>query len=82
MLALLLAGAPAAHAGDLLVLDSEQATISGDQNYGFVYVDGELRLTGDTTITAGSIYLGPNAGAAHVLRRGRRATAAAPPGAR
>jgi hypothetical protein len=56
-----LALAPAAHAGDLLILDSEQATVSGNQNYGFVYVDGELRLTGDTTITAGSIYLGPNA---------------------
>ena len=56
-----LAGAPAAHAADLLVLDSEQATISGMQTYGFVYVDGELRLTGDTTIKAASIYLGPNA---------------------
>ncbi len=57
----LLACAPAAHAADLLVLDSEQATISGNQNYGFVYVDGELRLTGDTTISAASIYFGPNA---------------------
>ncbi len=57
----LLACAPAAHAADLLVLDSEQATISGSQDYGFVYVDGELRLTGDTTITAASIYFGPNA---------------------
>ncbi len=62
VLALLLACAPAAHAADLLILDSEQATISGTQNYGFVYVDGELRLTGDTTINAGSIYFGPNAG--------------------
>lgn len=60
-LALTLAAAPLAHAGDLLVLDSEQATISGAQNFGFVYVDGELRLTGDTTISAASIYLGPNA---------------------
>ena len=57
----LLAAAPAAHAADLLLLDSEQATISGSQNYGFVYVDGELRLTGDTTINAASIYFGPNA---------------------
>lgn len=59
--AALLATAPAAHAADLLLLDSEQATISGNQSYGFVYVDGELRLTGDTTISAASIYLGPNA---------------------
>lgn len=57
----LAATAPAAHAGDLLLLDSEQATISGTQSYGFVYVDGELRLSGDTTILAGSIYFGPNA---------------------
>ncbi len=58
----LLAAAPAAHAADLLLLDGEQASISGDVNYGFVYVDGELRLTGDTSITAGSIYFGPNSG--------------------
>ena len=60
-LAVSLAAAPLARAGDLLVLDSEQATISGGQSFGFVYVDGELRLTGDTTITAASIYFGPNA---------------------
>lgn len=58
---MLAAAAPAAHAADLLLLDSEQATISGSLSYGFVYVDGELRLTGDTSITAASIYLGPNA---------------------
>lgn len=57
----LAAAAPAAQAADLLLLDSEQATISGTQSYGFVYVDGELRLAGDTTILAGSIYFGPNA---------------------
>ena len=57
----LLGAAPAAHAADLLVLDSEQATLSGTQTYGFVYIDGDLRLTGDTTIKAASIYLGPNA---------------------
>lgn len=62
LLVLALACAPAARAADLLVLDSEQATISGNQSYGFVYVDGELRLTGDTTISAASIYFGPNAG--------------------
>src|SRR5689334_10557330 len=57
-----LAVAPAAaHAGDLLVLDGEQASLSGSNDYGIVYVDGELRLTGDTTITARSVYIGPNA---------------------
>ena len=56
----MLALAPAAHAADLLVLDSENATISGTQTYGFVYVDGDLRLTGDTTIKASSIYFGPS----------------------
>ena len=62
MLAALAAAAPAAQAADLLLLDSEQQTVSGNLNYGFVYVDGELRLSGDTTITAASIYFGPNAG--------------------
>ena len=62
MLAALAVAAPAAHAGDLLLLDSEQQTVSGNLNYGFVYVDGELRLSGDTTITAASIYFGPHAG--------------------
>ena len=62
MLAALAVAAPAAQAGDLLLLDSEQQTVSGTLNYGFVYVDGELRLSGDTTITAASIYFGPHAG--------------------
>src|SRR4051794_2073094 len=55
------AGAPAADASDLLVLDGEQAQLQGANDYGIVYIDGELRLTGDTTITAGSVYIGPNA---------------------
>jgi len=58
----LLAWSPAAHAADLLVLDGDQATVSGNLSYGIVYVDGELRLTGDTSITAQSIYFGPSAG--------------------
>ncbi len=60
--AAVLAAAAPAQAADLLVLDGEQQTISGSQSYGIVYVDGELRLTGDTTIQAASVYLGPNAG--------------------
>ncbi len=58
----LLACSPAAHAADLLVLDGDQATVSGNLSYGIVYVDGELRLTGDTSITASTIYIGPSAG--------------------
>jgi hypothetical protein len=52
----------AASAADLLVLNGDPAvTLSGVQSYGIVYVDGELRLTGDTTINAASIYFGPDA---------------------
>ena len=51
-----------ASASDLLVLSGDPAvTLSGAQSYGIVYVDGELRLTGDTTIRAASIYFGPDA---------------------
>ena len=57
----LLVAAPAANAADLLVLGGETVTLSGTNSYGFVYLDGELRITGDTTISAGSIYFGPNA---------------------
>jgi hypothetical protein len=52
----------AASAADLLVLNGDPpVTLSGAQSYGIVYVDGELRLTGDTTIDAASIYFGPDA---------------------
>lgn len=52
----------AASAADLLVLNGDPpVTLSGVQSYGIVYVDGELRLTGDTTIDAASIYFGPDA---------------------
>ena len=52
----------AASAADLLVLNGDPpVTLSGAQSYGIVYVDGEVRLTGDTTINAGSIYFGPDA---------------------
>jgi hypothetical protein len=57
----LLVGAQAASADNLLLLDTEQAVVSGDLHYALVYVDGELRLTGDTSITASSIYFGPHA---------------------
>jgi hypothetical protein len=58
-LALNVAGASAS---DLLILNGDPpATLSGTQQYGIVYIDGELRLTGDTTIDAASIYIGPDA---------------------
>lgn len=58
----LLALAPAsAQAADLLLLQGDTAEIGGMNNYGFVYVDGALRLSADTGITAGSVYFGPNA---------------------
>jgi hypothetical protein len=57
----LLALAPAASADDLLILNGDSVTLSGNQNYGLVYIDGSLQLTGDTSITANSIYIGPDA---------------------
>lgn len=57
----LLFGAGVARADDLLLLNGDSVTLSGSHQYGFVYVDGNLRLAGDTSISASSIYLGPNA---------------------
>jgi hypothetical protein len=58
-LALNVAGASAS---DLLILNGDPpATLSGTLQYGIVYIDGELKLTGDTTIDAASIYIGPDA---------------------
>ena len=62
VIAALVINVATASASDLLVLSGDPAvTLSGTQSYGIVYVDGELRLTGDTTIRAASIYLGPDA---------------------
>src|SRR3954454_15634900 len=52
---------PAAHAPDLILLNGEQGTLAGAYDFGIVYGEGELRLTGDTTISAGPVYIGPNA---------------------
>lgn len=53
--------APAAHAVDLILLNGDPPMdISGVNNYDLVYVDNQLRLQGDTTINAQSVYLGPN----------------------
>jgi len=53
--------AGSARADDLLVLNGDTQTLSGTQQFGLVYIDGELQLTGDTTIDASSIYIGPDA---------------------
>jgi len=53
--------AGSAHADDLLVLNGDSETLSGSQQYGLVYIDGDLRLAGDTSISASSIYIGPDA---------------------
>jgi hypothetical protein len=51
-----------ASAADLLVLNGDPpVTLSGSVQYGIVYLDGDLRLTGDTVISAASIYIGPDA---------------------
>ena len=52
----------AAAAGDLIILNGDTVTLSpGSYNYSFVVIDGTLRLTGNTTISASSIYFGPDA---------------------
>jgi hypothetical protein len=53
--------AGAARADDLLVLNGDTETLSGGQQFGIVYIDGVLQLAGDTSITASSIYIGPDA---------------------
>jgi hypothetical protein len=50
-----------AKADDLLVLNGDSETLSGSVQYGLVYIDGALRLAGDTAISASSIYIGPDA---------------------
>jgi hypothetical protein len=62
LIAALVFNVAAASAADLLVLNGDPpVTLSGVQSYGIVYVDGEMRLTADTTIDAASIYFGPDA---------------------
>ncbi len=57
----LLLGGAVARADDLLLLNGDSITLSGSRHYGFVYVDGAMRLDGDTSISASPIYIGPNA---------------------
>src|SRR5581483_10585269 len=54
-------GVSAAQGADLLVLNGDSVTLQGSNQYGLVYIDGGLRLSGDTSISASSIYIGPDA---------------------
>src|SRR5258708_3057048 len=54
-------GAAVAQADDLLVLNGDSVALGGAHQYGLVYIDGGLNLTGDTSISADSIYIGPDA---------------------
>ena len=55
--------AGSARADDLLVLNGDSETLSGSAQYGMVYIDGALRLAGDTLDhrETSSIYIGPDA---------------------
>ncbi len=52
---------PAASAVDLILLSGDPPQeLQGVNTYGLVYVDNQIRLVGDTTINADSVYFGPN----------------------
>jgi hypothetical protein len=54
------AAAPAAHAEDLIALEGDPPVLlDGAREYGVVYVNTTLRLTGDTHIRAREVYIGP-----------------------
>lgn len=54
--------AATARAQDLIILNGDPPqTMSGSVQYDVVYIDGDLELLGDTTLTASSIYIGPDA---------------------
>jgi hypothetical protein len=60
-LIVVLATPRAARADDLIALINDPAVeLSGVHHYGAVYIDTTLRLVGDTTISADSVYIGPN----------------------
>jgi hypothetical protein len=62
VLALLLVAPVVARADALIQLAGDPPiTFSGTTTYGAVYLDGEVRLAGDATIHATSIYVGPDA---------------------
>ena len=66
LLALVFAGfvavPAAAQADDLIQLSGDPpVTLSGPVSYGLLYLDGTVRLAGDTSITATDVFIGPDA---------------------
>ena len=52
----------AARADDLIQLNGDlPVTLSGGVSYGLLYLDGNVRLAGDTAITATDVFIGPDA---------------------
>jgi hypothetical protein len=52
----------AAHADDLIQLNGDlPVTLSGGVSYGLLYLDGNVRLSGDTSISATDVFIGPDA---------------------
>jgi hypothetical protein len=52
----------AAQADDLIQLNGDlPVTLSGGVSYGLLYLDGNVRLAGDTAISATDVFIGPDA---------------------
>jgi hypothetical protein len=57
-----LVAVPAAQADDLIQLNGDlPVTLQGGVGYGLLYLDGTVRLAGDTAITANEVFIGPDA---------------------
>ena len=62
LLACATVAAATARAQDLIILNGDPPQLmSGSVAYDVVYIDGDVELLGDTTISASSIYIGPDA---------------------
>ena len=63
----------AAHADDLIQLSGDPpVTIAGNVSYGLLYLDGTVRFSGDTAITATDVFIGPDAQLLTCFDRRRR----------
>jgi hypothetical protein len=57
-----LVAVPAAQADDLIQLNGDPpVTLAGGASYGLLFLDGTVRLAGDTAITANDVFIGPDA---------------------
>jgi hypothetical protein len=55
-------GAASASAGDLIQLNGDPTVVlNGPYAFGHVFIDGVVKLAGDTTINASDVYIGPDA---------------------